>query len=453
MDKIEQKICEIIDGKKEEIMAFGRDVFCHAELGFKEVRTSGKFVEEMKKLGLDAETGLAITGVKSYLKPKGSTEGPTLAVIGEMDALPIPNHPDAWSETGASHCCGHNAQLTGVVGAAMALADPEVAAAMGGNLCFMAVPAEEFVDVEYKAQLMKDGKLGYGGGKCELIRVGAFDDVDIALGHHIFPGADYGVYNNSSNGFVNKTVTFKGRAAHAAGMPHEGVDALNAATAAMVNIALQQESFRDEDTVRVHGFISGGGTAVNVIADNVTMQYSVRAKTPEAYKDAAAKVDRSLKAAAMATGCGVTIETMAGYMSNVVNPHTEVLESVLDDIAAEGKYTSRRDLTVHSTGSDDFGDVATLMPLVHFSTGGYTGSLHNPDVRVTDEYLAYVVTAKIFALTAYRLMKDGAAAAKANIADYKPVMSKDEYIAFMESMQTTETVEPTPLPIVGQKEQ
>ena len=107
-----------------------------------------------------------------------------------MDALPIPNHPDAWSETGASHCCGHNAQLTGVVGAAMALADPEVAAAMGGNLCFMAVPAEEYVDVEYRVGLMKEGKLRYGGGKCELIRVGAFDDVDIALGHHSMPGMD-----------------------------------------------------------------------------------------------------------------------------------------------------------------------------------------------------------------------------------------------------------------------
>ena len=217
----------------------------------------------------------------------------------------------------------------------------------------------------------------------------------------------------------------------------------------MVNIALQQESFRDEDTVRVHGFISGGGTAVNVIADDVTMQYSVRAKTPEAYKDASMKVDRALKAAAMATGCGVTIETMSGYMSNVVNPHTEVLESVLDDIAAEGKYTNRRDLLEHSTGSDDFGDVATLMPLVHFSTGGYVGSLHNPDIRVEDEYLAYVVTAKIFALTAYRLMKDGAAKAKENIADYKPNMTKEEYLAFMESMLTTEVVEPTPLPIVG----
>ena len=448
MDQIEEKICRIIDSRREEIIAFGRDIFCHAELGYKELRTSGKFVAQMKARGLGAEEGWAITGVKSYLKPKG-TDGPTLAVIGELDALPIPTHPDAWKETGAAHCCGHNAQLTGVVGAAMALADPEIREAIGGNICFMAAPAEEFVDIEFKNRLMKEGKLGYGGGKCELIRVGAFDDINIALGHHIFPGADFGIYNCSSNGFVNKTVTFHGRAAHAAAFPHEGVDALNAATAAMVNIALQQESYRDEDNVRVHGFISGGGTAVNVIADTVTMQYCARAKTPEAYKDAAKKVDRSLRAAAVATGCGVTIETMAGYMSGVVNPHTEVLESVLDDIAAQGTYTKRRDLLTHTTGSDDFGDVATLMPLVHFATGGYTGGLHSPDIRVTDEELAYVVTAKIFALTAYRLMKDGAAAAKRNIADYKPVMTKAEYLAFMESMQTTEEIPGEPLPVVG----
>ena len=451
MDRIEQKICDIIESKKDEIMAFGQDIFCHAELGFKEKRTSTKFVEEMQKLGMEPETGIAITGVKSYLKKKGSADGPTLAVIGELDALPIPNHPDSWAETGCSHCCGHNAQLTGVVGAAMALADPEVAEAMGGNICFMAAPAEEIVDVEFKSNLIKEGKLTYGGGKCEMIHEGAFDDVDIALGHHIMPGADYGLYNGSSNGFVNKTVTYTGRASHAADAPHEGVDALNAATAAMVNIALQQESFRDQDTVRVHGFISEGGTAVNVIADNVKMQYSVRGKTPEAYKDASLKVDRSLKAAAMATGCGVKIETMAGYMSCVPNPCTDVLESVFADIAAEGKYTNRRDLCGHTTGSDDFGDVATLMPLVHFCTGGYTGKLHNPDIRVEDPYLAYVVTAKIFALTAYRLMKDGAAKAKENIEAYKPLMTKDEYIAFMDSMQTTETVEPDPLPIVGKR--
>ena len=446
-DPIEKKICDIIEARRQDIIDFGQDIFCHAELGYKEVRTSGKFVEEMKKLGLESEEGWAITGVKSYLKPKGTTEGPTLAVIGEMDALPIPNHPFAYE--GNSHSCGHNAQLTGVVGAAMALTDPEVKEAMGGNLVFMAVPAEEFVDIEWKNQMMKEGKLHYGGGKCELIRVGAFDDIDISLGHHTFPGADFGHMNGSSNGFVNKTVTFKGKAAHAAGMPHEGVDALNAANLMCVNIAMQQESFRDEDNVRVHGFISDGGNAVNIIADKTVVQYCCRANSPEAYKDASEKVDRSIRAAAMATGCGVTIETMAGYMSGVVNPNTEVLQSVFDDIKAEGKYTNQSDRTEHSTGSDDFGDVASIMPLVHFTTGGYEGTIHGPDLMVTDPYLAYVVTAKIFALTAYRLMKDGAAKAKENIATYPTVMTKEEYIAFQDSMQKTEVIEPNFLPVVG----
>ncbi|MBQ3008038.1 MAG: amidohydrolase [Oscillospiraceae bacterium] len=447
LDRIEQKICDILEAKKDEIIAFGTDVWEHAELGYKETRTSGKFIEKMQELGLETETGLAFTGVKAYMHPKGTVEGPTLAVIGEMDGLPIPNHPNAYN--GVSHSCGHHAQLTGIMGAALALTDPEVKEAMGGNICFFAVPAEEFVDITWKNQMMKEGKLGYGGGKCELIRIGAFDDIDISLGHHSTVGADMGIINSTSNGFVNKTVTFKGRAAHAAGMPHHGIDALNAATAALVNIALQQESFRDEDSVRCHGFISNGGSAVNIIADEVVMQYCTRGKTPEAYKNASDKVDRSFKAAAMATGCDVTIETMAGYMSQMANPHTEVLQSVFDDIKADGVYTNQKDQEGHGTGSDDFGDVSCLMPLVHFQTGGFEGSIHGPDLMVTDPYLAYVVTAKIFALTAYRLMKNNAAAAKENIADYKPVMTKESYIEFQNSMQKTETFTTEKLPIVG----
>ena len=89
------------------------------------------------------------------------------------------------------------------------------------------------------------------------------------------------------------------------------------------------------------------------------------------------------------------------------------------------------------------------MPLQHFCTGGYEGHFHNPDVRVVDEYLAYVMPAKIFALTAYRLMRDNAKMARENIASYKPLMTKEEYIAFMDSMQTTQVVEPEPLPVMG----
>ena len=83
-DPIEQKIIDIIDSKREEIIAFGDDIWHHAELGYKEVRTVGKYTEWMEKLGLETEQGWAITGAKTYLNPKGTTEGPTLAVMGEM---------------------------------------------------------------------------------------------------------------------------------------------------------------------------------------------------------------------------------------------------------------------------------------------------------------------------------------------------------------------------------
>ena len=118
----------LYDEKQEEIIAFGRDIWKHAELGYREFRTAGKFTEVVKSLGLETEEGLAVTGVKAYLKGKNAP-GPNLALMGEMDALPLPSHVDANPETGASHCCGHNAQLTGIMGAALALADPEVKAA------------------------------------------------------------------------------------------------------------------------------------------------------------------------------------------------------------------------------------------------------------------------------------------------------------------------------------
>lgn len=105
MDKLEQKICDIIDSKKDEIIAFGRDIWTHAELGYREFRTAEKFTGVLKGLGVETVEGLAITGAKGYLKGK-DYKGTTVALMGEYDALPIANHPDANPETGASHCCG-----------------------------------------------------------------------------------------------------------------------------------------------------------------------------------------------------------------------------------------------------------------------------------------------------------------------------------------------------------
>ena len=185
MDKIEKKICQIIDEHREEIIENGRNIWHHAELGYKEFKTAKLFEDAMKN-NAKTITNLAITGVKSYLKePK---EGDmNICLMGELDALPIANHPDSNPETGASHCCGHNAQIASVIGASIALQDEEVKQALDGNVVFFAVPAEEYVEIEFKNKLIEEGKISYGGGKCELIKIGALDDIDITVGHHTDP--------------------------------------------------------------------------------------------------------------------------------------------------------------------------------------------------------------------------------------------------------------------------
>ena len=112
-DTTEQRILKIIDDNRETIVEFARDIYDHAELGYKEFRTSKKFVDFMKSLQLPVQTDLAITGAKAYLN-KEKAGNASLALIGELDALRIPQHAHANQETQAAHCCGHHAQLAGV---------------------------------------------------------------------------------------------------------------------------------------------------------------------------------------------------------------------------------------------------------------------------------------------------------------------------------------------------
>ena len=453
MDKLEQKICDIIDSKQEEIIAFGRDIWTHAELGYREFRTAGKFTDVLENLGIETVKGLAITGAKGYLKGK-DYKGTTVALMGEYDALPIANHPDVNPETGASHCCGHNAQITGVMGAALALSDPAIRDALDDNIVFFGVPAEEFVEVDLKSKMIDEGKIGYGGGKCELIRIGALDDIDIVVGHHTSPAVQLSLSNGTNNGFVNKSITFTGKAAHAAGAPQNGIDAYNAAKVAQMAVDVQRESFRDADTVRIHGFTVSGGSATNVIADKIVLEYYVRANNVAAVKDASKKFDRAMRAGAIATGAGLEIKTFAGYLPLVpVQETTAVVEALNDANASVGnKYTiSGVGEVRHSTGSTDYGALANPLPTIQLGTGGFKGVLHNPDVMPTDEYLAYVMTAKVFALAGYKLLKNGGTYAKAMIDSYKALMTKEEYIAYMDSMMSSEKIEMNPLPLLDEQ--
>jgi amidohydrolase len=434
---IEQQIIDAIDRGRETLLDFARDIYRHPELGYKETRTAGKVAEKFRQYGLHTKEGLAITGVKGYLRPEGSG-APTVALIGELDAVVSPDHAFADPKTGAAHACGHHAQLAGIVGAAMALSHPDIAAALGGNVVFFAVPAEEYGEIEFKNGLKEQGLLRYGGGKSELIRVGAFDDVDISVTHHSRPetkGVKIGC--QTSNGFVSKVVKFRGRSAHAAGAPHLGVNALNAASIGLTALAYQRETFKDADTVRVHPILTRGGDLVNVIPQDATVEILVRGKHLDAILDANRKTDRSFKAGALAVGAKVELITAPGYLPVIATPPSPFIEKAASLIFPEAAI-ERFEPGEHGAGSTDAGDLTYIMPVLNFETGGMSGDLHSKDVDFFDEETAYIATAKIFALTAYYLLKDGAQAAAQVKARGNPPFTKAAYLAYMNALEKTE---------------
>lgn len=432
-DSTEENIISIIDSNRDTIIEFGRDIYHHAELGYKEFRTSQKFNEFISKLSEHVDTSLAITGTKAYIN-EDKRENYSLALIAELDALRIPNHKYAWEETKGAHCCGHHAQLAGLVGAAIALSNKEISKSLGGQVIFFTTPAEEYGEIEFKNTLVAKGKIRYGGGKCELIRIGAFDDVDSCVAHHIsMDGIRVG--NGSCNGFVSKVITIKGRAAHAAAAKEEGINALYAANLGLQALAYNKDTFYEKDNVRVHPIMTAGGDLVNVVPEEAVIETLVRGRTLEAFKNASKKTDRSFIAGAYALGAGYKIETMPGYLPEIPQEVPDEIYDVVSAIAAEnGEQAIRVPKEMHVGGSTDLGDVEHLKPVITFNTGGATGDgLHASNFDIEDEDEAYVQTAKIFALTAYRLLKDDAKLAKSLKANYKPVFaSKEEYIEFVE---------------------
>lgn len=454
MDKIEQKIIQIIDDNAEKIITFGDDIWHHAELGFMEHRTGAKFADALEELGLTAQREIAVTGVKSYLKEKNEDEI-NICLMGELDALPFEKHPDANPETGASHCCGHNAQLTGVFGAAVALTDPEIKAALGGNITFIGVPAEENCagSVDNFNKLKAEGIIEFQGGKAEFIRQGIMDDIDMTVGHHIMAkdrpqDPDYITCNASSMGFIEKYITYTGVSQHPA-YACKSIDALSAATLAMHAVDQQREAmvvFPKPSSNILHGYILNGGTASNVISNHVEMDYNIRATTTREMLEIGYRVDRSLKGAAMAHGAGLEIRTEAGYLPIVPVKDASVVNEVFDIIDPDKKAI--RDVVdgERLAGTTDYGDLSSIMPVLQFNTAGATGTGHTTSYRVSDPYEYYVTTAKIFALLAYRLLKDDAAKAKEIIADNKPLYTKEEYLAVRGQLSKTEKMDMVPVP-------
>src|SRR2546426_7953442 len=437
-EQVKREILAAIDRRAEQIIGLGEQIGRHPELGFKEVKTARLVEETFARLGLVPRAGLALTGVRA--EARGSADGPTLGLLGELDGLVVSDHPLADSATGAAHACGHNAQIAGLLGGAMGLVEARVMQALAGRIVFFAVPAEEYGDIEWRVDQARLGKLEFLEGKPELLRLGHFDDVDLAMMIHTTarPEDRKAIVGVSNNGCIVKTVRYLGRAAHAGGAPDRGINALYAANIGLAAINAIRETFRDEDTIRVHPIITHGGSQVNVIPAEVRIETHVRGKTVEAILDADVKVDRALRAGALAVGAKVEIETLPGYLPMQCDA-TMAHYFKQNAVALVGEEHYKQ--IGHRTGSTDMGDLSQVMPVLHPYRGGARGTGHGPDFEIVDPPLAYVTPAKALAMMAVDLLWDGAAGARKVLATAKPPMTREQYLAFQRSVARRELYE------------
>ena len=433
-DDLKTKVCAAIDMRSQEIIDFGDYLFTNPELGYKERKAAAAVADKFKALGLKFRSGLAITGLKARMQGRKSEV--TVGVLGELDAVVCHDHPHADKDTGAAHSCGHNAQIAMMVGVAMGLTDAEAMQHLDGDVVIMAVPAEEYVELDYRQRLRKDGKIKFLGGKQELLHLGEFDDIDMAMMCHSesetparvvrVPGPGLG-----SNGFIGKTIQYIGKEAHAGGMPDQGVNALNAAMLGLMGIHANRETFKDQDSIRVHPIITKGGDLVNIVPADVRMETYVRGKNIEAIMDASVKVNRALAAGASAVGAEVVIEEIPGYLP-LVNDHNMAAlfrENALKLLGNEGVEDAK-----FMAGSTDMGDITHIMPGIHPAVGGIVGRAHARDYAMVDSDMAYVVPAKIMAMTVIDLLWDGATQAMRVRSEFKPAMTKESYFAMWERL-------------------
>lgn len=422
---------QAIDENRENIIEAGTKIFARPELGYKELYATEVVKNYLESLGIHTEGPVAVTGCQAILNEK--KVGPTIALLGELDAIVVSDHPQA-DANGVVHACGHNIQIGGLLGAITGLSAPGILSQLGGRIKILTTPAEEFIEMDYRQQLRNNGEIEYFGGKQEMIKRGIFDDVDISMMFHSINdiGESVAIVGPISNGFIAKQITFKGKASHAGSAPEDGINALNAASLAMMNIHAQREVFKDLDRVRVHSIITKGGDIVNVIPEEVKMETCVRAISVESMIDASNKVNRALIAGADAVGAGIDILEDPGYLPLL---RTESLDMIfkenIEALGFKGKVIEGRDFTA----SFDFGDISHLMPALHPMIGGVSGALHTKDFCITDYDIAYILPAKAMAMSVIDLLYDNADVAKDIISKFTPVMTKKSYFDFMDNFR------------------
>ena len=343
------------------------------ELGFKEVLTRKKVLELAHTFNLKITQDYGINGFSITIG-----EGyPHIGLMAEMDALVVPDHPNASEIDHAAHACGHHLQ-TVILLSTLSLYDKYRNRSLKGSVTFYFVAAEEYVDLQYRRSLKEKGSIKLFSGKQNLILEEAFKDIDVILSCHTMGKTSHPMIelNSKLSGFIHKTITFNGKSSHAAVAPHLGVNALNAMVLTQNAIALLRETFQEKDMIRVHLMNSLGGQSINAVPSKVILEGYVRSINPESLKRVNEAIDQAAIHCSQALGATCDIHDEPGYLPLI---QSESLNEVLRPHALE--LVSQEGILDHQAGfaSGDIGDVSLFIPTIQFGFSGCKGLVHGSD--------------------------------------------------------------------------
>jgi amidohydrolase len=326
MSALKNAIAEAVDRLADELEALSRRIHDNPELGYQEVKACGWLADFLGQQGFKVEKGVG--GVDTAFRATVETgAGPTIAILCEYDALP-----------GIGHACGHNIIATSGAGAGAALAAVRDQLPPG-RIQVVGTPAEEG-----------------GGGKIRLIRAGVFKDVDAAMMIH---GFDRTLLHQDLLGIVRVTFEYTGKASHASADPWEGVNALDACIQTFNAIAMLRQQVRPE--CRIHGIITNGGAAANIIPEYAAAMFYVRAPSIDAMWDLYRRVVACAEGAAKAAGATLKVT----QHDNVYEPMKS--NRVLLDLFAANMKTvglSEGEPIPDRKGSSDIGNVSQVIPAI-----------------------------------------------------------------------------------------
>src|SRR2546428_12796249 len=324
---LKDRVRRRIGAETSSLIDLSHTIHGHPELAYEEVRSSALLAAALEEGGLTVER--SIYGLETAFRATAGHRGLHMVICAEYDALP---------EIG--HACGHNIIAASSAGAGLALS--EIAEDLGIRVTVLGTPAEES-----------------GGGKVDLINAGAFDSAAAAMMVHPAPME---VVDCPTLAWASVKVVYRGKESHASMAPHRGLNALDAMNLSYMAISALRQHI--QHTERIHGIITHGGDAPNVVPSLTRGTYFIRAATLEELDPLKERVVRCFEAGALATGCELELSWLGNdYESVRTNPTLGALYE--SNLEALGRSAIPQALVQHQAASTDMGNVSRVVPSIH----------------------------------------------------------------------------------------